>query len=211
MAWRYLDRLVESGGIVSSMDWNSPMSGYIGEFNGMLDRDNFPNAAVDYEHTTQGAFTKTSVSGYHDDGTPVFWGTGQVLWRDAGSGGLMPTKTLYLPVDCVVAVEFGCWFEWWGASAFAEGDDDVDRNEHVVQFRVVANGDTVCESGIIPMFRNPWSVWLVGATVCSAGEYTFTAEARSSRRSWSNGDVFRPPQHGFKVISREMIITEKRR
>ena len=93
MAFRYRQVKVENGDVIDSEDWNANQREFAGEFNGNLDRDNFPEEVFDRDHIAYNAFhrlyMKQLPSNLGLDGGTIGWQNVNALTFEAPSDGMV--------------------------------------------------------------------------------------------------------------------------
>lgn len=128
MAFKYRQVKVESGDVIDPDDWNANQREFVGEFNGNLDRDNFPEEVFDRDHIAYNAFhrlyMKKLTSSVTLDGDTIGWQNVNALTFEA-------------PTDGMVV------FDWSGDFSISDSEtanNPTPSDVNVVTIRALMNG-----------------------------------------------------------------------
>lgn len=200
MAWRYRQRHIADGAIVTPEDWVLNNKEFAEEFNGYLDRDNLPNADIGKANVSAGTFNKVYTDQY--DATDTFTTVQDTVeWQKTDAGGEeLAVLNIDCPFDCLLKCEFGAYW-----------DVNLSPNPAEVRFRITVDGISVADGGWLSSQRAQWSTHLLGAIAVSAGKHEIRAEVqvaevdeKGTNNYWAIGD--------FVVVkTRELVVVERRR
>ena len=126
MAFRYRQRYFATDDALNIDDWNHNMKELAEEFNGYLDRDNFPNGSFGQAQIVDNAFNKvhyTTDASLTIDMTTTSWQSGSI------------SDDIDCKFDCLLLIEFGCANDW---SSGTPQEDDGIRHRVVMDGSVVA-------------------------------------------------------------------------
>ena len=181
MAFRYRKRHIDSNDVMDPRDWNLNHSNYAGEFNGYLDRDNFPadfvTQAMIQENCCNEVFSST-------EGTMTGIQLNSVAWQAGGTDHPVGSLTEEIKSDALLICEWSGQWEWsylvkgsgWGN--VPNSSLRRDPTQAVCRFRLMVDGVVVAESGYSSARRKYDGCYLVGATPVSAGNHVVTVEAQ---------------------------------
>ena len=140
MAFRYKQVRVQDGDIIDPEDWNANQREYVGEFNGNLDRDNFPEAVFKPKHIQYNAFNEV----YSQE----FMGPNNyVNLLDSAVWTQISRITLEAPVDSMLTVH---WSGMWTFTNSLSAENIFATNLNVVTIRCMVNSQHACS-----IYRSP--------------------------------------------------------
>ena len=128
MAFRYRQVKVENGDVIDSEDWNANQREFAGEFNGNLDRDNFPEEVFDRDHIAYNAFHRLYMKQLT---THVSLDGGTIGWQNVNA------LTFESPSDGMVVFD---WSGHFSISRSETADNIVAATVNVVTIRALMNG-----------------------------------------------------------------------
>ena len=199
MAFRYRQRYFATDDALNIDDWNHNMKELAEEFNGYLDRDNFPNGSFGQAQIVDNAFNKVH---YTSSGTTWTPDPNTTSWQhDDGSGNLLLEQDIDCAVDCLLLIELGAESLWSGTI----------NDGNVMRHKVAVDGVTVAESGWVSQRHLRGSIWIAGALPVGAGPHKIEHYASTALQ-------FQLPTIGMKVTTgtptvgdRQLLIIERRR
>jgi len=174
MAFRYRVEYSESGDVIDPIAWNRNMSEMAEEWNGGLDRDNFPMNFVSQSMLLKDQCTIIKSDSYTES-EEYLVDMDTSSWNHTSALVVLGGIDLIVPTDCIATAEFGCGWHWPGYIA------SVPYNQDVVRFRIVVDGLPVSESGLISRGRYKDAVQLVGCAIITAGRHRVWAEVQTGR------------------------------
>ena len=223
MAHRYKKYEVRTGEVIEPTRIRDNMQILGHELNGHVDRDNLPMKAITSKSIADDAFNIVETVAFDSisvplEDQPIHYVDVQAL-----------KVTVDVPVDCVIIGHFGAWFEWETLAALTDELIDAngatiktqydagefgflfydDTQEHFIDFRMMVNGEDVCQTFSFPFARQSQSVYMTGAIPVSAGSIELKIQARMYRDNLGKREVIR----GFKVTirNRNLILHAKKR
>ena len=223
MAHRYKKYEVRTGEVIEPTRIRDNMQILGHELNGHVDRDNLPMKAITSKSIVDDAFNIVETVAFDSISVPLE--DQPIHYVDVQALKI----TVDVPVDCVIIGHFGAWFEWetlaaldddlftLGATiktrydslnAFGEGHYQ-EAQEHFIDFRMMVNGEDICQTFSFPFVRQSQSVYMTGAIPVAAGSIELKIQARMYRDNLGQREVIR----GFKVTirNRNLILHAKKR
>ena len=232
MAFRYRKRHIDSGDVMDPRDWNLNHSNYADEFNGYLDRDNFPADFVTQtmmeENCCNKFFRAQSTNSYtHFAETSVAWQSGSQ--KSAGSDVKFSQLEIEAQSDALLVCEWsGVWRWTYDASSsdwnpIPDSTLKRDPTNALCRFRMTVDGITVAESGYSSARRAYDGCYLVGATPVCAGRHVIRVEVQILyiEQNGTMLEEYELMRHGtyfvgeedfsFQVENRELIVRARYR
>ena len=228
MAIRYKKFEARTGEVVEPTRIRDNMQSLGHELNGNIDRDNLPEKGITSTSIADESFNLIKNYAVRIL-TPL--GATNIDLKDKPIHYFdLPDVSLTadIPVDCVVVAHFGAWFQWGLLAAIDEtlvngssintnwsnnyylGDQHYEEaQEHFIDFRLLVNGESICESFSFSFLRESQSVYLTGAIPVSAGKVELKVQARLYRDNLGKREAIR----SFKCIikDRNLILHAKKR
>jgi hypothetical protein len=174
MAYRYRQRIFESGDFLTPPDWNENLAELVGEFNGALDRDNVPESAITEPLVVNQAFNIEQRDGY-DGSEPAVISGDNMGWQDGDDSFDIGVKVIDIQVDGVAVVEWSGWWFWDDGLYPTTLADDI-----AIKFQITVDGVSVAESGFSSANRFYDSTYIVGVIPVQAGRRTFRVQAMNA-------------------------------
>ena len=194
MAFRYRKRHIDSGDVMDPRDWNLNHAGYSDEFNGYLDRDNFPVDIITRDMMQSNCCNQFFVDIDDETGRPLSSET--VGWQSATDGGIVFSRiTAEIKADALLMCEWSGRWSWsYGDSGYSSWNTlpgsllPRDPSNALCRFRLTVDGVAVAESGFSSSRRNRDACYLVGATPVVAGRHVIQIEGQALYEE-GNGEV----------------------
>ena len=199
MAFKYVPHTFRDGEIIEPTRVLENMRVLASEFNGKLNRDNFPEEVITDEMMKPNAvleITQSSALGFGDPLEPnpnsILQSKGEMDWDKF----LIAEKTLSITHDSLLIVSFNCELRWifknddnivTSSSAVNDFGPDMGRaalgtsssttrGQCFIELRV--NGELISESSNHTFLRQLDSVFVSGATPVLAGDVVIDVKAR---------------------------------
>jgi hypothetical protein len=200
MAWRYRQRRMNDGDVVTPEDWVLNNKEFAEEFNGYLDRDNFNQAMFGVSVVSTGTFNKVH-SDAHDATDNFITDTEIVEWQKVSTTGIqLGYLSIDCPVDCLLKCEFGAYW-----------DVNLPPNPAEVRFRITVDGISVADGGWLSGQRLQWGTHLLGATFVTAGKHEIRAEVQVAQVDEKGTNNYSAINDFVEIKNRELVVVERRR
>ena len=228
MSFRYREKVVADGEAIDPSDWTENMKALAGEFNGHLDRDNFPIELFEEKHIGRREFNQIYATARESN-------NGQEI---AGSTTDFQTASESISfeadADGVVIVHWSGTHKWnYGQSERTESNLIVSgqalkppyfhnnrqcwnaqsaATQHYLGFRILVNGNEVSTSRFNTWLRVYDCWYLTGVAPVSPGPVNVDVQVRMFAIQGSNGDL-RMADGPVKaeLRERELVVHYKRR
>jgi hypothetical protein len=196
MAFRYRQKYFDANDALNIEDWNLNIKELAEEFNGYLDRDNFPNGSFGQAQIVSNAFTRVH---FNDSGTNEAIDVTTLAWQK----GSLCSLEVIATVDCILQVELGAENIWTGS---------VNDN-YSVRHKVSVDGVTVAESGWQSSKQQNSCTWICGALPVSAGKHVIQHWAGVGSVDNGNDTAVSIPstRPSLNVQDRQLLVIERRR
>lgn len=202
MAFRYRQKYFDANDALNIEDWNLNIKELAEEYNGYLDRDNFPNGSF-----TQAYLVPSCCNKIYSDDSGTTWNPSKTTssWQhDDGSGNVLPQESIDVLVDGLLICEFGCGFNWTSAASSAADNE-------CIRFKVTVDGVTVSESGWLSSYHMYGSVHLAGALPVVAGSHLIEVWIQWAVVVTAETTVAPTNGRTLNINQRELVVIERRR
>tara|TARA_R110000824_G_scaffold227619_1_gene415469 strand:- start:52 stop:702 length:651 start_codon:yes stop_codon:yes gene_type:complete len=216
MGIKYKKWEVRTGEVVEPTRLRQNMQALAHEINGNLDRENLPEKCIDSEIIATETF---------NDIRSAYATLDESMENKGVQFVEVMSRTIDVPVDCVVIAHFGCYFLWnsnatelnalnssadgnWVNHMF-ENDHYNDVQEHFADFRLRINGEDVCKTFSYPFMRQAQSTYMTGALQISAGQIKVSVDAKLFRNNL--GSIEASKAFYYIIKDRNLVIQAKKR
>ena len=228
MSFRYREKVVADGEAIDPSDWTENMKALAGEFNGHLDRDNFPIELFEEKHIGRREFNQIYVTARERQNKQQL--TGSTTDFQTASESI----SFEANADGVVIVHWSGWHGWdYGDGLTVQGPFIVSgaalkapashnnrqcsntliaATQHYIGFRILVNGNEVSTSRFNTWLRVYDCWYLTGVAPVSPGPVNVDVQVRMFAIQGSNGDL-RMADGPVKaeLRERELVVHYKRR
>ena len=228
MAFRYREKVVTDGEAIDPSDWTENMTALAGEFNGHLDRDNFPIEVFEEKHIGLREFNQIFVTARERNNSQQLSGSTTDFQTASES------ISFEANADGVVIVHWSGWHGWdYGDGERMEGNFVVTGStlrapsshnnrqastglspatQHYIGFRILVNGNEVSTSRFNTWLRVKDCWYLTGVAPVSPGPVNVDVQARIFAIQGSNGDMrMADGPVSAALYERELVVHYKRR
>jgi hypothetical protein len=203
MAWRYQERHLATGDVVSAKDWNDNLSPFVSEINGYLDRDNLPRNAYAVGDTLArsalyGVYQQYTVGNASSTGMQhSFNAASQKVSTDTASWQEVPglqIEQAETTSDELWIVEAGVsWQHTW--RTLSSGGNVRTYDGARIEFMLTVDGFEVAYGGPFSMMYSSANVYLCGCIPISSGKHDIKFSFRlyhdgTSSEYWSGYDLY---------------------
>ena len=190
MAFRYQKRAFESGDVIDPDDWNLNHTNFAEEFNGNLDRDNFPANFIKKDMLAANACNQFWSTSSSTDSSALVSSTTDWQYEDVDNTNIS-RRTIEVEADALLMVEWSGGWKWsydatdsdWLQVPGTESSPTSvtlkrDPTSTLCRFRLSVDGMIVSETGFSSARRARDSAYLVGAVPVVAGSHIVQLEAQ---------------------------------
>ena len=191
MGFKYKKFELREGEVLEPHRLRENMQTLAHEINGKIDRENLPLGCIKEKMVADKTFNEVIFEGRSSSAGQIYLSSEKTTQYES-----VLSKTIEVPVDGIVIVHYGAFFEWdmrdrtalhdlhadfatdWDAH-FVEQEAYSKVNDNSLDFRLRINGEDVCEAKQFSFLRQKNSVYLCGCLPSVAGQVTVTVEVKS--------------------------------
>ena len=199
MAFKFREHIFEDNDFVDPLEINRNFNELAGEFNGKLDRDNFPEAVFTTDYVASETFNKFYTSKALTDYSLTDY---SLSWQSGFSDVSFDATH-----DGIVVCYWSGWWDW-SSTVLYDYEPSAGAKTPFIRYRMKVNGILIAGEAFSSAARGAATVQLVGSFPVTPGVVRVSVESRNGKIDTTGKvTVGSPPT----LKHRELIVHYRRR